>query len=143
MSLRDHPCDAGSSAVPDAPTHSRRRTAIEAALLGAGLLALGGCVAGTEMAVTRYQFDPYEGTAQTYERTVTVDSARGLETRTCRSRSQAVFGPYGPSSEPVARGCEEAAPAPYGGEAIAPDAVPRSVYRSPDRNPLPRAAIPD
>ena len=114
-----------------------------AAFLGAVALALGGCVAGTEMAVSRYDFDPYDGTAQSYERTVSVDTTRGMETRTCRTRSQTAFGPFGPSYEPVARSCEEAAPSAYGGEPIAPDAVPRSVYRSPDRNPLPRAAIPN
>jgi hypothetical protein len=107
------------------------------------MLALGGCVAGTEMAVSRYQFDPQGGTAQSYERTVTVDTARGIETRTCRTRSQTTFGPLGPAYEPVARNCDEGPSPANGAEAMAPDTVPRSVYRGPDRNPLPTAAIPN
>ncbi|MBM6595992.1 hypothetical protein [Microvirga pudoricolor] len=106
-------------------------------------LALAGCAGGAEMSVSQFQYDPYEGSGRAYERSVTVDSNRGLQTQTCRTQIQRRIGVFGPEYERGREVCEDEPRPAYRGEPIAPDDVPKSVYRSPDRSTLPSAAIPN
>jgi hypothetical protein len=46
---------------------------------------LGGCVTGTEVSYSEYQYDRYGGTEQTYERNLYADPSRGLESERCRT----------------------------------------------------------
>jgi len=52
-------------------------------LLLAGIL--GGCVTGTEVSYSEYQYDRYGGTERTYERNIYSDPAHGIESERCRT----------------------------------------------------------
>jgi hypothetical protein len=119
------------------------RLQANALALGTLALTLAACASGAEMSVSQFQYDPYEGTGRAYERSVTVDTARGVQTQTCRTRIQRRVGLFGPEYERGREVCEELPRPAYGGEPIAPDDVPKSVYRSPDKRVLPSAAIPN
>ncbi len=56
-----------------------------AATLVAFTSVLGGCVTGTEVAYSEYQYDRYGGTERTYERNLYADPSRGIETERCRT----------------------------------------------------------
>ncbi len=47
--------------------------------------SLGGCVTGTEVSYSEYQYDRYGGTERTYERNLYADPSRGIETERCRT----------------------------------------------------------
>jgi hypothetical protein len=56
-----------------------------AATLIAVATLLGGCVTGTEVSYSEYQYDRYGGTERTYERNLYADPARGIESERCRT----------------------------------------------------------
>jgi hypothetical protein len=53
--------------------------------LTAVTILLGGCVTGTEVSYSEYQYDRYGGTERTYERNVYADPSRGIESERCRT----------------------------------------------------------
>ncbi|GEO17389.1 hypothetical protein MAE02_50850 [Microvirga aerophila] len=46
---------------------------------------LGGCVTGTEVSYSEYQYGRYGGTEHTYERNLYADPSRGIESERCRT----------------------------------------------------------
>ena len=56
-----------------------------AATLIAVATLLGGCVTGTEVSYSEYQYDRYGGTERTYERNLYADPSRGIESERCRT----------------------------------------------------------
>lgn len=100
-----------------------------AATLIAVATLLGGCVTGTEVSYSEYQYDRYGGTERTFERNLYADPSRGIESERCRTvvrrrinrfgeevvRSDRVCGPTG----------EIEASEPWGGRA-----PPRNGYPS-------------
>jgi hypothetical protein len=46
---------------------------------------LGGCVTGTEVSYSEYQYDRYGGTERTYERNLYADPSRGIESERCQT----------------------------------------------------------
>lgn len=57
--------------------------------------ALGGCVTGSQVSYSAYQYSPYGSPARTYERNVYSDSAHGLEAERCRTVIKRRINPYG------------------------------------------------
>ncbi len=64
--------------------NSYKRASLAAALI-AMATALGGCVTGTEVSYSEYQYDRYGGTERTYERNLYADPSRGIESERCRT----------------------------------------------------------
>ena len=56
---------------------------------------LGGCVTGTEVSYSEYQYDRYGGTERTYERDVYADPSHGIESERCRTVSRRRFNSFG------------------------------------------------
>ena len=46
---------------------------------------LGGCVTGTEVSYSEYQYDRYGGSERTYEHNLYADPSRGIESERCRT----------------------------------------------------------
>jgi hypothetical protein len=113
-----------------------------ALVLVAAAGALGGCVAGTEMSYSRYEYDPYSGTERVYERNVSASPSEGVRTETCRTTIRRRLDPFGGEFERGVEVCDET-PQGYAGQPLSPDDVPQSVYRGPAQPPLPTAALPD
>jgi hypothetical protein len=63
---------------------SSKRLSLAAALI-AVTTALGGCVTGTEVSYSEYQYDRYGRTERTYERNLYADPSRGIESEMCRT----------------------------------------------------------
>ena len=63
--------------LPDRP----KSTAFLLAIVG----ALGGCVTGTEVSYSEYQYDRYGGSERTYEHNLYADPSRGIESERCRT----------------------------------------------------------
>jgi hypothetical protein len=61
-----------------------KRVSLAAALIAVAP-ALGGCVTGTEVSYSEYQYDRYGGTERTYERNLYVDPSHGIESERCRT----------------------------------------------------------
>ena len=104
-----------------------------AALIAVATL-LGGCVTGTEVSYSAYQYDRYGGTERTYERSLSADPARGIEIERCRtvaSRHINRFGEEVVRRERVCRPTGEIDAAEPG----APQPPRRNVYSSPIEPP--------
>jgi hypothetical protein len=69
----------------EAPMLSWFKRASPAATLIAAAALLGGCVTGTEVSYSEYQYDRYGGTERTYERNLYADPSRGIESERCRT----------------------------------------------------------
>lgn len=61
-----------------------KRVSPTATLIAVATL-LGGCVTGTEVSYSEYQYDRHGGTERTYERNLYADPSRGIETESCRT----------------------------------------------------------
>jgi hypothetical protein len=61
-----------------------KRESLAAALIAVAT-ALGGCVTGTEVAYSEYQYDRNGGTERIYERNLYADPSRGIESERCRT----------------------------------------------------------
>lgn len=118
--------------------HSTRFLAV---MLAGVASTLGGCVTGSEVSYSEYQYNPYSGTERVYEHSLSVDPRQGAQTETCRTTIRRHVAPFGGEFDRRVQVCDEA-PGGYGGEPLSPDNVPQSVYRSPDSRPLPQAVIP-
>src|SRR5215203_6484527 len=74
----------------EAPMLSWFKRASPAATLIAFATLLGGCVTGTEVSYSEYQYDRYGGTERTYEHNVYSDPAQGIESERCRTVGQRI-----------------------------------------------------
>jgi hypothetical protein len=61
-----------------------KRVSPTATLMAVATL-LGGCVTGTEVSYSEYQYDRYGGTERIYGRNLYADLSRGIETERCRT----------------------------------------------------------
>src|SRR5918995_2618987 len=61
-----------------------KRASPNAALIAVATL-LSGCVTGTEVSYSEYQYDRYGGTERTYERKLYADPSPGIEVERCRT----------------------------------------------------------
>jgi hypothetical protein len=61
-----------------------KRASLTATVIAAATL-LGGCVTGTEVSYSEYQYDRYDVTERTYERNLYADPSRGIESERCRT----------------------------------------------------------
>jgi hypothetical protein len=61
-----------------------KRASLTATVIAAATL-LGGCVTGTEVSYSEYQYDRYDVTERTYERNLYADPPRGIESERCRT----------------------------------------------------------
>ena len=61
-----------------------KRESLAAALIAVAT-ALGGCVTGTEVSYSEYQYNRYDVTERTYERNLYADPPRGIESERCRT----------------------------------------------------------
>jgi hypothetical protein len=114
-----------------------------AATLIAFTSVLGGCVTGTEVAYSEYQYDRYGGTERTYEHSLYSDPANGIEIERCRTVVRRQVNPYGEEVVGRTRVCD-----PRSGQALREEpylrqSAPRSTYPSPTEAPLPPADVPD
>jgi hypothetical protein len=66
-----------------------------AATLIAMATLLGGCVTGTEVSYSEYQYDRYGGTERTYERNLYADPSRGIEIERCRTIARQHINRFG------------------------------------------------
>ena len=57
--------------------------------------SLGGCVTGTEVSYSEYQYDRYGGTGRMYERNVYADPSLGIESERCRTVSRRRINRFG------------------------------------------------
>jgi hypothetical protein len=71
-----------------------RRVSSTATLIALASL-LGGCVTGTEVSYSEYQYDRYGGTERTYEHNVYSDPAHGVESERCRTVVRRRINAYG------------------------------------------------
>jgi hypothetical protein len=72
---------------------SKRAGPIAAMIAVAALL--GGCVTGTEISYSEYQYDRYGGTERTYERNLYADPSRGIEVERCRTVARQRINRFG------------------------------------------------
>ena len=71
-----------------------KRVSPTATLIAVAIL-LGGCVTGTEVSYSEYQYDRYGGTERTYERNVYADPSHGIESERCRTVSRQRINRFG------------------------------------------------
>jgi hypothetical protein len=71
-----------------------KRASLTATVIAAATL-LGGCVTGTEVSYSEYQYDRYGGTERTYERNLYADPSRGMESERCRTVSRRRINSFG------------------------------------------------
>jgi hypothetical protein len=92
---------------------------------------LGGCVTGTEVSYSEYQYDRYGGAERTYEHNVYSDPAHGIESERCRTVVKRRINPFGEEVVRHDRVCDPE------GEAVTaePWGRPQSVYPSPVERP--------
>ena len=95
---------------------------------------LGGCVAGSEVSYSEYQYDRYGGTERTYERNLYADPSRGIESERCRTVSRRRINSFG---EEVVRRDRVCGPSGEieAAEPWADRAPRRNIYRSPVEPP--------
>jgi hypothetical protein len=74
---------AGEHRETPMPSWSNRAS-LTATVIAAAT-SLGGCVTGTEVSYSEYQYDRYGGTEGTYERNLYADPSRGVESERCRT----------------------------------------------------------
>ena len=74
-------------------SRSRRVSSTATLIALAGLL--GGCVTGTEVSYSEYQYDRYGGAEQIYEHNVYSDPALGIESERCRTIVRRRINAYG------------------------------------------------
>ena len=95
---------------------------------------LGGCVTGTEVSYSEYQYDRYGGTERTYERNLYADPSRGIESERCRTVVRRRINSFGEEVVSRDRVCgptgEIEAAEPWGVRAPR-----RNVYPSPGQPP--------
>ncbi len=95
---------------------------------------LGGCVTGTEVSYSEYQYDRYGGTERTFERNLYADPSRGIERERCRTVVRRRINRFGEEVVRRDRVCgptgEIEAAEPWGGRA-----PPRNGYPSPVEPP--------
>ena len=66
-----------------------------AATLIAVATLLGGCVTGTEVSYSEYQYDRHGGTERSYERSLYADPSRGIEIERCRTVARRQINRFG------------------------------------------------
>ena len=71
-----------------------KRAGPTAALIAVATL-LGGCVTGTEVSYSEYQYDRFGGTERTYERNLYADPSRGIEIERCRTVARQRINRFG------------------------------------------------
>ena len=71
-----------------------KRASPNAALIAVATL-LSGCVTGTEVSYSEYQYDRYGGTERTYERNLYADPSRGIEIERCRTVARQHINRFG------------------------------------------------
>src|SRR5215207_2241122 len=91
---------------------------------------LGGCVTGTEVSYSEYQYDRYGGTERTYEHNVYSDPAQGIESERCRTVLRQRINTFGEEVVRRDRVCDPT------GEALTAEpwgrrAAPQGFYPSP------------
>jgi hypothetical protein len=74
-----------ASVHKEAPMLSWSKRVRPIVTLTAVTILLGGCVTGTEVSYSEYQYDRYGGTERTYERNLYADPSRGIESERCRT----------------------------------------------------------
>src|SRR3712207_3074594 len=74
---------------------------------------LGGCVTGTEVSYSEYQYDRYDGTEQTYERSVYSDPTNGIQSERCRSAVKRQINIFGEEVLERTRVCDPRGRATY------------------------------
>jgi hypothetical protein len=112
------------------------------ALLLAITGALGGCVTGTEVSYSEYQYDRYGGTEQTYERNVYSDPANGIQSERCRTVVRRRMNTFGEEVYGRTRVCDPAGQASYE-EPWMRQSAPRTAYPDPVETPVPPADVPE
>jgi hypothetical protein len=75
------------------PSWSKRVSS--ATILFATATLLAGCVTGTEVSYSEYQYDRYGRTERTYERNLYADPSRGIESERCRTVSRRRINSFG------------------------------------------------
>ncbi len=112
-----------------------KSTAFLLAIVG----ALGGCVTGTEVSYSEYQYDRYGGTEQTYERNVYSDPANGIQSERCRTVVRRRMNTFGEEVFGRTRVCDPTGQA----EPWTRQAAPQTAYADPTEAPLPPADVPE
>ena len=79
----------------EAPMLSWSDRVSPAATLTVVATLLGGCVTGTEVSYSEYQYDRYGGTERTYERNLYADPSRGIESERCRTAVRRRINSFG------------------------------------------------
>ena len=113
-------------------------TAFLVALVG----ALGGCVTGTEVSYSEYQYDRYGRTEQTYERNVYSDPANGIQSERCRTVVRRRINTFGEEVHGRTRVCGPAGQA-SNEEPWMRQPAPRFADPDPAEAPIPPADVPE
>jgi hypothetical protein len=79
----------------EAPMLSWSKRVSPTATLIAVATLLGGCVTGTEVSDSEYQYDRFGRTERTYERSVYADPSHGIESERCRTVSGRQINSFG------------------------------------------------
>jgi hypothetical protein len=117
--------------LPDRP----KSTAFLLAIVG----ALGGCVTGTEVSYSEYQYDRNGGAEQTYERNVYSDPANGIQSERCRTVVRRRMNTFGEEVFGRTRVCDPTGQA----EPWTRQAAPQAAYPDPTEAPIPPADVPE
>ena len=112
-----------------------KSTAFLLAIVG----ALGGCVTGTEVSYSEYQYDRNGGTEQTYERNVYSDPANGIQSERCRTVVRRRMNTFGEGVFGRTRVCDPTGQA----EPWTRQAAPQAAYPDPNEAPIHPADVPE
>jgi hypothetical protein len=112
-----------------------KSTAFLLAIVG----ALGGCVTGTEVSYSEYQYDRNGGAEQTYERNVYSDPANGIQSERCRTVVRRRMNTFGEEVFGRTRVCDPTGQA----EPWTRQAAPQAAYHDPNEAPIPPADVPE
>ena len=104
--------------------------------------ALGGCVTGTEVSYSEYQYDRYGGTEQTYERNVYSDPANGIQSERCRTVVRRRMNTFGDGVYGRTHVCDPAGQA-LNEEPWMRQSGPQIAYPEPADAPTPPADVPE
>ena len=94
--------------------------------------ALGGCVTGTEVSYSEFQYDRQGGTERVYEHSLYADPSRGVETERCRTIVKRRIDAFGDEVVRRNRECDLPGQTSRNSYSGGPqDAYPGPVYPSP------------
>jgi hypothetical protein len=102
---------------------------------------LCGCVTGTKVAYSEYQYDRYGTTERTYERDFYSDPTNGIERERCRTIVRRQINNFGEEAARRDRVCDPLDQS-YAERPWDDRTAPPSVYQSPVDPPLPPANVP-